>query len=141
MSLTSNEAHVTAPPTMHLAMRHLAALVSCFSAAACGAGWQAVPTPWPSSFAARQQVQIWSGHSTARLHGVVVTQDSLSGIPWLQPFACDSCRVAFPRATVDSLRTGDPSGGFWASIGWVLVGLVLASCEVGVQACPLAGGT
>jgi hypothetical protein len=133
-------------PIARLALRHLAALAGCLPAAACGGGWQAVPPPWPASFTSRQEVQVWAGHRTTRLHGVVVTPDSVSGIPFLQPLTCDSCRVQLARSEVDSLRVGDPTGGFWASSALVLVGLLVAAftvCETGSLDCPslLSGGT
>lgn len=56
----------------------------------------------------------------ARWHGVVVTTDSISGIPFRSALACDSCRLAFPRASVDSIRVGNPEAGFLKSAGLVL---------------------
>jgi hypothetical protein len=38
------------------------------------------------------------------MYGVVVLTDSLRGIPFPRPLDCDSCRVAIPRAEVDSVR-------------------------------------
>jgi hypothetical protein len=130
----------------HRAARHWASLVLSLPGAACGAGWQTVSQPWPESVAPRQQVEVWSDHRATRLHGVVITPDSVSGVPFLAPLSCDSCRVGFPRAQVDSIRVGDPPGGLWASTGLVLLGLLaaaLAICLTGSQDCPgfLAGDT
>jgi hypothetical protein len=74
----------------------------------------------------RQQVQVWSGDRAQQWHAVVVTNDSVSGIPFVRPVSCDSCRLALPRAAVDSLRLGSPSTGFWKSVGLVASGVVVA---------------
>jgi hypothetical protein len=73
-----------------------------------------------------------------RLHGVIVGSDTVSGVPFLKSLDCDSCRVGIERAEVDSLRLGEPVGGFWktAALG-ALVGLI-ALCRI--RWCD-AGGT
>ena len=124
------EASVTQRRIYRLAFRHLVTGLGCLPATACGAGWHAVAVAEPVTLAPRQQAQIWVGHRQVRVHGVAVTQDSISGIPFLQSLACDSCRLSFPRAQVDSLRVGDPTGGFWGSTGLVLLGLLLAAFAV-----------
>ena len=95
----------------------------------CGAGWhqppQIAPGPWP----ARQQVQVWMGARAERWRGVVVGRDSISGVPFLQPLACDSCRRAVPRVAVDSVRIGKPVAGFWKTVG-LLVGIPAAVLAV-----------
>jgi len=82
----------------------------------CGAGWrqppQVSPGPWPK----RQQVQVWADGQARQWHGVVVTRDSISGVPFVRDPACDSCRVALPLASVDSVRVGSPMQGFWKSV-------------------------
>ena len=78
----------------------------------CSAGWHRIPLaagPLPE----RQQAQVWRGSRSDRLHGVVISTDSLSGVPYLRPTDCDSCRQAFPLAQVDSVRVGEPVGAFW----------------------------
>ena len=60
-----------------------------------------------------------------RLHGVIVGADTVSGIPFLKSLDCDSCRVRIERAEVDSLRLGEPDGGFWKTVALgALAGLV-----------------
>lgn len=61
-----------------------------------------------------------------RWHALVVATDSISGVPFTRPPACDSCRVAVPRALVDSVRLGNPTAGFWKSVG-LGMGLTLAA--------------
>lgn len=66
-----------------------------------------------------------------RLHGLRIGPDSLSGIPFLKPIECDSCRVSIARAEVDSIRAGDPPGGFWATTIGILVVLAVVSLYFG----------
>jgi hypothetical protein len=82
----------------------------------CGAGWRTTPLatgPLPR----RQQAQVWTDGRAQRWHAVVVGTDSISGVPFTRPPACDSCRVAVSRGSVDSLRLGNPTAGFWKSMG------------------------
>jgi hypothetical protein len=46
--------------------------------------------------------------------------DSISGVPYFRAVGCDSCRIALPRADVDSLRFGNPTAGFWKTVGLAL---------------------
>ena len=92
---------------------------------ACGAGWHRIAPPVPSVLPERQQVQVWQGRHALLLHAVRLTSDAVSGIPFVQPAACDSCRVSLPHAAIDSLRTGNPPAGFWKSVGLVMGGLVV----------------
>jgi hypothetical protein len=83
--------------------------------AGCGAGWRTTPlTPGP--LPPRQQAQVWTGGHALRWHGLAVATDSISGVPFTRSPACDSCRVTIPRASVDSVRLGNPSAGFWKSV-------------------------
>ncbi len=66
-----------------------------------------------------------------------VGPDSISGIPFLLPTTCDSCRTALPRAAVDSLRLGDPMEGFWKTVGLV----VLVPVAILAVICAQHGGT
>jgi hypothetical protein len=110
------------------------------STTACGAGWrqpaQLTPGPWP----ARRQVQIWVGPEMARWHGVVIRSDSISGVPFLEPPDCDSCRRVLPLARVDSVRVGNPEAGFWKTLGLVvgipvLAFAIICSDETGGPPC------
>ena len=93
----------------------------------CGAGWRRPELIVPGSLPARQQVQIWAGGRVLRLHGVIVGADTVSGIPFTRSLDCDSCRVGIGQAEVDSMRIGDPVGGFWktAALG---VAVTLVAC-------------
>ena len=49
---------------------------------------------------------IWSGGQVKKWHAVVITQDSVSGIPYPMSLKCDSCRRSLPRTQVDSMKRG-----------------------------------
>ena len=51
-------------------------------------------------------VGIWSGGNVEKWHAVVITPDSVSGIPYRMALQCDSCRRSMPRAQVDSMKVG-----------------------------------
>lgn len=91
-------------------------LILVLLAAGCGAGWHSAALA-PGPLAPRQQVQVWHGGRAEQWHGVLVTEDSVSGVLFTQAPSCDSCRVALPRGAVDSLRLGSPSAGLWKSLG------------------------
>ena len=58
----------------------------------------------PAQAAPRDKYQVWSGGRAQLLVALRVTPESLSGVPsWKAP-DCDSCRVAFARRDVDSVR-------------------------------------
>jgi hypothetical protein len=78
----------------------------------------------PSEFDAQQQVQVWRQSRMVRWHGVTVTTDSMSGIPFQRSLDCDACRVAVGLTTIDSVRIGKPVGGFWKSAGLVYLSLL-----------------
>ena len=120
------------PRRRQYAPRHLLALLGPLPVLACGSGWQAVGSPWPAAVEPRQQVQIWTRGQPIRVHALGLTQDSVSGISYLQATTCDACRIAFSRAQIDSLRTGDPAGGFWASVILGSVGLLLVGLWSGL---------
>jgi hypothetical protein len=54
------------------------------------------------------RAKIWSGDSVVQWRAVVVTRDSISGIPYNLPEPCDSCRRALAVSAVDSLDVGYP---------------------------------
>jgi hypothetical protein len=103
----------------------------------CGAGWHQSPSVEAKPLAPRQQAQIWHHGTPERWHAIHVAADSVSGISYLQPIECDSCRVALPRSEVDSIRIGDPAAGLWYTVGLVIfipiiavsVGCAIAHCE------------
>ena len=113
-------------------LRSLLLLALALVQAACGAGWRRVEDPLAAARQRpRQQVQVWQAGRARQLHSVVVTADSVSGVPYLEPPDCDSCRIAVPRAAVDSLRFGNSTAGLWRSVGLgagILLGLAIITC-------------
>jgi hypothetical protein len=93
--------------------------------AGCGAGWRRTAELPPGALPSGRQAEVWRGGRVERLHAVIITADSLSGSPFLRPRDCDTCRVAFPRAEVDSVRLGHPERGFWKGVGLALGAVVV----------------
>jgi len=88
--------------------------------ASCGAGWRRAATVSPGEWRPRQQVQVWSGTRSYQWHALVVTADSVTGIPFHQSVDCARCRAGLPRSAVDSVREGRPVAGFWKTFGLVI---------------------
>ncbi|HTK55589.1 MAG TPA: hypothetical protein VL295_02110 [Gemmatimonadales bacterium] len=106
--------------------------------ASCGPGWHRTDVVPGTALEARDQFLIHHGTTTDRWHAVKVSEDSVIGIPWLQPIECDSCRVALPRASVDSIRAGHPVGGFWKGYALVAWGPIVAfalACTITGEFC------
>ena len=61
---------------------------------------ETVPLPAP----VRERFEVWSKGTAHQLHALRIEHDSLVGVPWWNDPACDSCRVTFARADVDSVR-------------------------------------
>ncbi len=49
---------------------------------------------------------IWSSGKVEKWHAVVITQDSVWGVPYRMSLKCDSCRSSMPRTQVDSMKLG-----------------------------------
>ena len=111
----------------HLSHRLVAVAAVTLAVEACGAGWHQPPELSTGPLAPRQQVQVWRQGSVVRWHSVTVAVDSMSGVPLHPPVECDSCRAAISRASVDSVRLGNPVAAFWKSAGLV-AGVFVAYC-------------
>ena len=113
--------------------RHWVLTLATLASTGCGSGWRLEPVQPARTVDPRQQVQVWSGGDALRWHGLQLGQDSLSGLPFIAPLDCDSCRTTLPLSAVDSLRFGDPPGGFLDMIAVVLgvcaLVAVLACCQ------------
>ena len=103
---------------------------------ACGAGWRQPQSLPIGPLAPHQQAQVFSHGHAVQWHAVRVDADTVSGIPFTRPVDCDSCRERLARSEVDSIRLGNPVGGFWKSVGLVVGGSLLAV----VVLCTAAGG-
>src|SRR5260370_15520097 len=55
------------------------------------------------------KVWIWSGGQGVQWRQVIMTDDSVTGIPSYSPRHCDDCRRSMPRAQVDSIVVLRPS--------------------------------
>jgi len=95
-------------------------------ATGCGY-WGRRPLNQPAPVERHSPVWIWSGGEVNKWHAVVITQDSVSGIPYQMSVWCDSCRRRMPRAQVDSMKLGYRTFTEYATqgIGVVTVGLLL----------------
>jgi hypothetical protein len=58
----------------------------------------------PTRLGRDQQVKVWSGDTVSRWHAVVITADSITGVPYKMSTKCDTCRVRLPLYAVDSMR-------------------------------------
>lgn len=97
---------------------------------ACSTGWRRIPIEGSLALPRQQEAQVWRAGHASRMHGLVVLADSLRGIPFPQPLSCDSCRVAIPRAEVDSVRVFESDvsmsqvvliTGFVAAMGYAVL--------------------
>jgi len=66
--------------------------------------WRRVDQPTPLK--SEDVVWIWGGGAANKWHAVVITQDSVSGVPYELPLPCDSCRHSLSRSQVDSMDVG-----------------------------------
>jgi len=91
-------------------------LLAALLASGC-AEWQRLPELSPDTLPQRRQIQVWSGGRVRLLHAVRIGADSIAGVPFQLPPSCDSCRVAIPVASVDSLRWGNQEAPAMVLIG------------------------
>ena len=75
-------------------------------AAGCSGYWGRRPVDQPTPVERHDPVWIWSGGEVTKWHAVVITQDSVSGIPYQMSVHCYSCRRSVPRTRVDSMKLG-----------------------------------
>ena len=68
--------------------------------------WGRRPLDQPTQIRPGDAVLIWNHGAFNTWHAVVITQDSVSGIPYEMSLTCDSCRISVPRSQVDSMELG-----------------------------------
>ena len=69
------------------------------------------------------------------LHRVVITADSVRGVPFQLPLKCIDCQVVFARAGIDSLRLGDQEAtGAAMLVGVLGVIVLLAALAASISA-------
>ena len=119
-------------------MKRVFVVLLGLSVTGCGAGWRRSEIA-PRQYPARQQIQIWQARSMLQWHAVRISNDSISGVLFTQPIDCDSCRLSVPRATVDSIRLGDPVSGFWSTFAAIVGGFFAALVIICRDGCPNGG--
>jgi len=88
-------------------MRHLSRFAFLLLAVGCSGGrWEPRRIDLPLPFEPSDVVSIWSAGKVEKWHAVVITPDSVSGIPYTMALQCDRCRRSMPRARVDSMTLG-----------------------------------
>src|SRR6266513_4741787 len=98
-----------------------------------------LPLPFEPSgvvFEPSYVVWIWSAGKVEKWHAVVITPDSVSGIPYRMALQCDSCRRSMPRAQVDSMTLGHETG---APNVLLLAGVVAAAIGLEMVICSAIG--
>src|SRR5437867_2141813 len=96
---------MTAGRTRRFMMRW-SGLVCVLLATGCSGYWGRRPLDQPRPVEPKQPVWIWGGGEVMKWHAVVITQDSVSGIPYQMCVHCYSCRRSVPRTRVDSMKLG-----------------------------------
>src|SRR5260221_11356862 len=74
--------------------------------AGCAGYWGKRPLDQPTRLNPRNPVWIWTGGEVEKWHEVVITPDSVSGIPFDQPLQCAVSRQSVPRTLVASMKRG-----------------------------------
>jgi hypothetical protein len=95
--------------------------------AGCGY-WGRQPIDQPAPVKPSTPVWIWSHDAVLKWHDVLITQDSVSGIPFGSPRDCFArCRRSIPRVQVDSIKQGyrTPAQNTITVVG-VVIGLLSA---------------
>ncbi len=105
-------------------------------AAGCSGYWGRRPVDQPTPTERHAPVWIWSGGEVNKWHAVVITQDSVSGIPYEMSVHCGSCWRSIPRTRVDSMKLGYRTLPENVTI---VVGLATAAIVVEAALCYLIG--
>jgi len=93
--------------------RQLLFITLTLACTACSSTWSRRPLGSLTPLAAGQQVQVWQGRRAIVVHGVQVDSTRLTAVPYYQRLDCDSCQIALPRSSIDSVRVGNVMDGFW----------------------------
>ena len=112
------------------------ALVLLASGCLSGGRWEQ-RRDQPRSMKPSDPVLIWSNGTVEKWHGVVITPDSVLGIPYGMSLTCDNCRRSIPRAQVDSLKYR--TGGGVGKTSLQVAGAVAAALLVELVVCEVIG--
>jgi hypothetical protein len=83
-------------------MRHLT-ITSLFALTAC-VSWRPIASVQPGELPPRQEYRLATHGHFYRLHALRWGADSVSGVPYLQPPSCDSCRLAFSTREIEGIQ-------------------------------------
>ena len=108
-------------------------------AASCGPprywGQRSLDQPIPID--PHDPVWVFTPSGVEKWHAVVITQDSVSGIPFETSLKCAICRRTVPRVQVDSMKHGYRTFAQDVTEGAEAIGLALL---VEIVLCSLSGG-
>jgi hypothetical protein len=118
--------------------RRFSRLAFVILAAGCvsHAEWERRTGFQPAPMKPSDRVLIWSSGTVEKWHGVVITADSVSGIPYGRSLECDSCRLTIPLVRVDSMKYW--TGGGVVKTSLVVAGVLAAAFVVEVVVCYIA---
>jgi hypothetical protein len=107
-------------------LRPLALFLSLLLVGGCTSFSQNIPVAAiPDQPATERRFQVWTKGKHFELHAVRMTPDTLAGVRYWHNPTCDSCRVAIPRAEVDSVRTAAFDGGETGVLAVLLTPVIL----------------
>lgn len=106
-----------------LVMTRYFAVLLLLLAAGCVGGHR-ITEPGPVALTPNQQLLIYHHTEVLRWHAVVVTHDSITGIPYKMAINCQDCRRRMARTDVDSIRLRDTSGRTRVLVGAAILAMV-----------------
>ena len=122
---------------VRLAMLRRSFLVLVLLATACTTGhWGWRPLDQATPLKSYEVARISSRGVMNEWHAVVITQDSVSGIPSAMSVSCDSCRRSLPRSQIDSMALGYRQHNV-AKEGLVVLGFATLALVVEAGVCAL----
>jgi hypothetical protein len=85
----------------------------------------------PSTLPRSQVMLIFSHGTVRRWHGVVISSDSITGIPDAESARCERCRASVPRAVVDSavLLGSNPPTAVMVISGVIVIAFILSGAK------------
>ena len=96
-----------------------ALVTSLFLLEACAVGPKTVGMPASGTLPERHELEIWSGGRAVTWHALVFPTDSITGVPLRLAPGRVTCRIALPRASVDSVREVHTDKTLWTTLGLV----------------------
>ena len=107
-------------------------------ATSCGVHyWGRRSVDQPTTIDPHDPVWVWTRSGVEKWHAVVITQDSVSGIPFETSLKCAMCRRTIPLVQVDSMKHGYRTFAQDATEGAEAIGVALL---VEIVLCTLSGG-